>query len=324
MRLSVYAVFFLISSRLFATAVASASCGEGGGSGLSYSPFPAASVQTGNSTATAAVSCPLIPKLGYASVALAQSDAILNGNNASVDIFQQAAYASGSVQADYTLFVTGGSGTGRYMLQATGDYIADYVDTADFDIEFGGTQLSDHTDGFGGSHRVTNLYGIFTYGVPEVLPLIITARVAEFGADRRSGSASARFNGISIVNSDNTPNTEAIVSLQLIPEPSYAVAAGLLALLGWRVKPKNGRLVTRLVFVIAARVAALRASRITNLSTGGERSCFRPKFSLFIRRAAKMRAPRRSACERRSSSRISSITMEVSARREFSLKRTGP
>jgi hypothetical protein len=34
------------------------------------------------------------------------------------------------------------------------------------------------------------------------------------------------------------------------------------------------------IFVIAARFAMIRASRITDLSTGNERSCFRPKFSL--------------------------------------------
>jgi len=49
----------------------------------------------------------------------------------------------------------------------------------------------------------------------------------------------------------------------------------------------------------SARFATIRASRITNLSAGNDRSSFRPKFNLRIRRAAKMRAPRISACERR-------------------------
>jgi hypothetical protein len=210
-------VFLLMASRLFASAIAVAFCGEGGGE--SYSQFPVTSSQSGDSATSAAVSCPLVPKPGYVSTATAQSNAILQSGSASVSASQSAAYAMASLQADYTLLVTGGTGVGKFELLATDVYVHDYVDTADYDIEFGGTQLSNHTDGFGGWYAVANLYGTFTSGVPEVLPLTMRVRVAEYGADRRSGNASVNFTGVSIVNEDNGPNLDALASLQLIPEP---------------------------------------------------------------------------------------------------------
>jgi hypothetical protein len=140
----------------------------------------------------------LVPKPGYASTGTAQATTSLFGSSASVAVSQSAAVASASVQADYTLFVTGGSGTGMYKLSANGSKTADYVDEGYFNVTLGSTQL--YADS--GSYRVTNLYGYFTYGVADDLPFTMRAAVGESAGDRRSGSAWANFYGISIVNSD--------------------------------------------------------------------------------------------------------------------------
>ncbi len=112
------------------------------------------------------------------------------------------------------------------MLRADGSYVADCSDMATFYIDLGGAQFSGYADSFSGPPVRVNTYGTFAYGVLEVLPFIMDVAVGEYAGDRRAGSASANFYGILIVNNDNSPNPDAIFSLQLTPEPSFRVAVG--------------------------------------------------------------------------------------------------
>lgn len=231
------AIAFLSAAKLCASVIAAAGCGEP----------PAFSNHSGDTQASASASCQLSPKLGYVSDGHAQSSATLQGNSASISVQQQAAYAYGFIEADYTLFVTGGSGIGRFKLLASGAYSADYTDTAYYYLTFGGTQLSGYTNAFSGSlERVANLYETFPYDTPILLHLSMTTGVAEYVNDRRSGNASVSFSGVSIVNSDGSPNAGAVALLQLTseaatsatlqtarltPEPTYQIFFGLLALI---------------------------------------------------------------------------------------------
>jgi len=131
-------------------------------------------------------------------------------------------YASASAQEDFTLLVTGGAGTGTYMMLAYGSYAGDAADTETYGVSFGDARIY----GYPGVSS-SQLFGTFTYGVPQTVQLMIAATV---DARRPAGvdySATANFNGIVIVQDSvsRTPVPDAAVSLQLISPPSSPAAS---------------------------------------------------------------------------------------------------
>jgi hypothetical protein len=156
------------------------------------------------------------------------------------------------------------------VLLASGNISVTETDQAFSEVVFGSADLFLGSDG----SFIQSLFGGFTYGVPQLVNIDVEAAVAYFPAFAgRAGSASAQFNGIEVVTGPGNPLlvANAVVSITQLPEPSlaWAVGLGLLGFVRWR-----GR--------------GTRASRITRLSTGNERSSCRPKFNLRIRRAAKI------------------------------------
>jgi hypothetical protein len=148
---------------------------------------------------------------------------------------EENAYAS--AQEDFTLLVTGGTGTGTYMMLAHGSYAGDAADTETYDVSFGDARIYGSPAG-----SSTQLFGTFTYGVPQPMNLSIGVGVDARWPAGVEYSASASFNGIVIVQDSvsRTPVPDAAVSLQLIselsssplllqgaPEPSLSMAAGL-------------------------------------------------------------------------------------------------
>jgi hypothetical protein len=212
MRLPFCALFLLTASRVLATAMASAYCGST--SQIDNGSFP-------EGPAFAGASCTAPGSLS------ASASVFLNGpTGASISLFQFGSYARASASDTYVLYVTGGSGIGTYHLLASESLNADVTDEGYVDVKLGGTEFA--LDNTGNSKL--NFYGTFTYGIPQIMPFEITASVAAFPFGiHRAGVASAFFNGIEILDSNN-PNAlsaDAVVSLQRAPEPSFAFATAL-------------------------------------------------------------------------------------------------
>ncbi len=239
MRSPLCALFLLMASRLLGTSTAGASvtCGV---------PLnPVNSSNTGEFSAAASCGPPN----------LVSASAVISGLSASASVIQLGGWASASIEADYTLLVTGGVGLGIFGAFIDGSLTADSADEGFFDVKFGGTELyRDSTGGF-----VNKVYGSFTYNVPQTLHLSIFTIVAGYPpGTARLGMASASFDGLEVVQETGVfppgvfepPVDGAIVSLVQVPGPSFAVPepsfAGtvgfcLLVLAAWKIKPKARR-----------------------------------------------------------------------------------
>jgi hypothetical protein len=211
MRLPLLALF-LISSRLFADAFASALCD--GTLVTNSGGFSTSASCNGLSSSSASA------QVGPSGRGASASAMMFTGAQ-----FPTVQYTGANAAEDLVLLVSGGTGTGTYMMLAQGSRAGDPADTEYYLVTFGDAKI------YGDATILpySQLFGTFTYGVQQVVRLSIAVML---DARRPAGgqySADASFSGIVIVqdSTSRTPVPDAVVSLQRTPEPSFSIAVGL-------------------------------------------------------------------------------------------------
>ncbi len=194
----------LLATRLFGTALATAGC-DSAFFNLGFGPSIVVT-DAGDFAANASCSDP-----SQFSLATATASYYTGVIGAMVSVQAIAGTAHASVDDDFILLVTGGTGLGFFTLNAGGQDLSD--NTGYFDIEFGDTRRYQDSSGI----SVQDITGTFIYNVPELAHMHVEAGVGS----RPGAIASAGITGLEIDQLVDPGPTESLI---LNPDASFTIS----------------------------------------------------------------------------------------------------